>query len=511
MRYKSCRLALTLIVVTYVVITTLYLLLVQVENLISTGKLPNNCETLDKNEPKQEETIEKSTTVIIRDFEDFDNQISETVWKIEKVFPSIKVLIVADSIPYPPLNIFENKNVELMVPNPLKPVKQSYPSNYLQTRYVLILPDGAYSNSSNDLQGMKELLEEQISNQLVADGNIKAVAAPIGKMLLHEQSISVDIRRWTLAYGERIPANTGAYDAIIGPHALFLKSQDLLEMAEPFARPFLETFYIQASLRKWKIKVYSNGHYGQLRKRFTSEHNRWKHKEAEKQRRLLFYNQFGIKQVLQHNGSSELYGCSKQTSRCFGTVINDMPSYLYESKWTPPCCLEALRKTTKHVFNILDSCNVRYWLEGGSLLGAARSQDIISWDYDVDIGIYKEDVWLCEPLVACSQESFLDEDGYKWERASEGDFYRVQYSLTNHMHVDIFPFYPKDGIMTKDTWIKSHRQDMPFPEKYLKPRIHIMFAGTKAWAPNNVTEFLEMKFGSGVIENPRYPDANVAN
>jgi fukutin-related protein len=67
-------------------------------------------------------------------------------------------------------------------------------------------------------------------------------------------------------------------------------------------------------------------------------------------------------------------------------------------RWTPPCCLEALRKTARHVFAVLEEAGVRYWLEGGSLLGAMRHSDIIPWDYDVDIGMYEDDiarsVWL---------------------------------------------------------------------------------------------------------------------
>ena len=37
------------------------------------------------------------------------------------------------------------------------------------------------------------------------------------------------------------------------------------------------------------------------------------------------------------------------------------------------------------------------------------------------------------------------------------------------MFLDIFPFYEKNGIMTKDTWFKTHRQDTEFPVKYLQP------------------------------------------
>jgi phosphorylcholine metabolism protein LicD len=93
-----------------------------------------------------------------------------------------------------------------------------------------------------------------------------------------------------------------------------------------------------------------------------------------------------------------------------------------------------------------------------------------------------------------------------WEKATEGEFYRVQYSATNHLHVDIFPFYPKDGNMTKDDWMKTHRQDMPFPEKYLLPMEKLSFVGQQVNVPNNHREFLDLKFGKGVIENPRYPN-----
>ena len=59
----------------------------------------------------------------------------------------------------------------------------------------------------------------------------------------------------------------------------------------------------------------------------------------------------------------------QESSRCFGTVVDDTPEYINRDRWTPPCCLDALRKTARHVFRILDSQDVRYWLEGGSLLG----------------------------------------------------------------------------------------------------------------------------------------------
>lgn len=212
------------------------------------------------------------------------------------------------------------------------------------------------------------------------------------------------------------------------------------------------------------------------------------------------------------------FGCSKKSSRCFGTVHQDTPEYIWEGRWTPPCCMEALRKTGRYVFNLFDQYQVRYWLEGGSLLGAVRHGDIIPWDYDMDVGVFQEDLEKCPQLreVATMPKGEGREiDGFLWENAREGDFFRVQYSSSNHLHVDIFPFRKRkadiskgedpEGIMTKNTWMESHRQDTEFPAKYLQPLEKIPFVGMNVSVPNHYVEFLEFKFGPGVVENPKYP------
>jgi hypothetical protein len=125
----------------------------------------------------------------------------------------------------------------------------------------------------------------------------------------------------------------------------------------------------------------------------------------------------------------------------------------------------------------------------------------------VDLGIYQSDFPRCRQLqLAWDTGAFEDERGFVWERAREADFFRVQFSRSNHLHVDIFPFYVnEEGMMTKDFWFQTHRQDIEFPERFLHPTTTVPFVGIKVGAPNNIKDFLELKFGKGVIENPRYP------
>ncbi|XP_021239305.1 fukutin-related protein [Numida meleagris] len=219
--------------------------------------------------------------------------------------------------------------------------------------------------------------------------------------------------------------------------------------------------------------------------------------------------ELGVKLEVLEDGGQRWYGCGKETARCFGTVRARTPQYLALGRWTPPCCLRALRETARHVAAALEGAGVRYWLEGGSLLGAVRLRDVIPWDYDVDMGIYREDAAKCRWLREAERGGPVeDEQGFVWERAAEGGFYRVHYSRSNRLHVDLWPFYPRAGVMTKETWL-GHPQDVEFPERFLLPTVPLPFAGFTAMGPNNAREFLELKFGPGAVEEPEYPNPSV--
>ncbi|RZC42631.1 LicD domain containing protein [Asbolus verrucosus] len=427
--------------------------------------------------------ISKLVTIIIREFESFENDVSATVQSFLNVFPNIQVIIVYDSIPYPALDISSRnssvKNVKgvNLSPSLKVPFIERYPVLSIKTKYVLFVPDSTRINSRQILQSMVSELTKQ------PDG---IVVAPVSsKKELGCLRVNVNIREWTLKYS-LIKGNV--CDAVSGKHLALMETELLKQLPDPFLLPFPHSLYVQTSPLFVK-----------------SHHAQWKQKQVDNERLKHLYKLFQLKEVVRETGTTEWYGCTRDTPRCFGPILDLMPSYLFEGKWTPPCCLSNLRKTAKHVFNSLDEAGIRYWLEAGSLLGAMRSGDILPWDHDVDIGFNRDDLLRSQWLKKAKDKPVVDSKGFLWEKATGGNFYRVNYSKTNKIYVNLFPFYSKNGTMTKDAWFTSHK-NMEFPDNFLHPMSSIEFVGRQVPSPNNIRDFLELKFGRGAIESPEYPN-----
>eukprot|EP00041_Stephanoeca_diplocostata_P034941 m.1213882 g.1213882 ORF g.1213882 m.1213882 type:complete len:540 (-) comp24603_c0_seq5:5078-6697(-) len=343
---------------------------------------------------------------------------------------------------------------------------------------------------------------------------------------------TVDLRRWTLTVATAPSIATCNYVTDEAAAVAALRGAVLKRLGGWHRhRPLLCGVLLQAIALGIQVRALPSSGFGVLTTApdsavlaplYNTPHNHAKRVRLLDERLRTLYKTFAIKLVehvhdaqspsggkhLAVRDAAEWYGCTKTSARCFGTVVHDIPDFLAVNRWTPPCCLENLRVTGRYVMEKLDALGVRYWLEGGSLLGAARNADIIPWDYDIDLGIVLEDVQKIpelRQLKTMQQRAVMSDNGFVWEKASEGDFYRVQFSQYNHLHVDIWPFYENAaGIMTKDTWMKDHRQDTEFSASFLKPLTRVPFIGTNASAPNRVRAFLEYKFGAGVIENAPY-------
>ncbi|NXR70844.1 FKRP protein, partial [Rhadina sibilatrix] len=363
------------------------------------------------------------------------------------------------------------------------------------TRHVALVPDGARA-APGLLRRMRELLEG------AEGGGVKVVAAGVGTRRPRCLELDFDVKTWTARYGhsegrsDQHGVQCGALDG--APAVLLLRTDHLFSLPFPLSRPVVTSLSFQASLRGWRFLL--------LPSSFPSSPPLPLHAQDQQLHRALM-EELGVKlEILPGGLLRRWHGCTKSSARCFPTIQAQTPQYLLGGRWTPPCCLQALRLTARHVLARLEAAGVRHWLEGGSLLGAVRSGDLIPWDYDVDVGFYLEDLPKCSWLAAVRARGQPVEDpqGFLWEKAAEGEFFRVHFSRSNRLHVDLWPFYPREGgVMTKDTWL-PHGQDVEFPESFLVPLGSVGFVGLRAKAPNDPRAFLELKFGPGAVERPEY-------
>ncbi|NXH65008.1 FKRP protein, partial [Rhabdornis inornatus] len=449
-------------------------------------------------------------TVILRDFDGPAHDVAATARSFASSSPGVPVLVATEVSPYPPIPLPAGVTVLSLLPQPHRPPPR--PELAVRTRHVALVPDGARAVPGL-LRRMRDVLEA------ARPGGTKVVAAAVGRQRPRCWGLEVDIKAWTVRYGHTDQQSDQRSDhwrselcgALAGaPAVLLLRTHDLFSLPFPLTRPVVTSLSLQAAVRGWRLLLLPDSFPSAPRPPRSPQEQR-KAENSRDERHWALLERFGIKLEVLPDGRQRWHGCAKDTPRCFGTIRAQTPEYLLAGRWTPPCCLRALRATARHVLAQLEAAGVRHWLEGGSLLGAVRLGDIIPWDYDVDVGLYQQDVPKCRWLaaVAATGRPVEDPEGFLWEKAAEGEFFRVHFSRANRLHVDLWPFrVGRGGLMTKDTWL-GHRQDVEFPESFLLPLGTVAFAGVVAKAPNDPRAFLEFKFGPGVVESPEYPNPQV--
>ena len=453
----------------------------------------------------QEESSNENIIGLILEFENWENDLLLTVSNLCQTIPH--VVIYTETFIYPPIDFTKIRNCQIDLIEKRRSVHNSWDllkfvSKIKISKYIMVIPDSTRLIFNPKVKFVDYFVDEKsdgfwlpIHSETNSNFNITC------------KNFNFNVKKWTLQYDDSVHGTCDYEENFI----LLIKTELFLQLFEPFSyRPFMKSFIIQSNIVRLNIKLLQISLFQRGTKLFTTERSHSKKLQFNNYRIKKLFQDLGIKKVENRNHNlTEWFGCNRNTARCFGTIYNDQPDYLLQNRWLPPCCRNNLEQVGRYVFDILDRFEVRYWLEGGSLLGAARNGEIIEWDYDIDIGIYREDSKkfpiLDRLLYAEPGSSVVDGQGFQWEKAIDGDYLKIHFSQTNRIHVDIFPFEPVDGTMTKKTWFENHPQDMPFPEHYLRPLTKIKFIGVEVWAPNNITKFLEMKFGSGAIENPKYP------
>lgn len=162
-------------------------------------------------------------------------------------------------------------------------------------------------------------------------------------------------------------------------------------------------------------------------------------------------------------------------------------------------------KMLNDVTTVLDSMQIRYCLDGGTLLGIVRENRLLPWDDDLDL--------------------FTPADGIKRVKAAMWKLRRYGYwTATNHHRVDQPPFKTggarvikvktrkwllPDGPINLDIFIKYKSGDDYYwiagskknyviksvPAEYYEQLTQIEFNNKKHWIPEAYEDYLTLRYG----------------
>ena len=167
---------------------------------------------------------------------------------------------------------------------------------------------------------------------------------------------------------------------------------------------------------------------------------------------------------------------------------------------------QAAVKLMIDVKNIIENLSIDYWIEGGTLLGAAREQKLIPWDHDIDMGMINHSNDTIKKMIRnlkkkfyVSVKTFNNMEGV-WDLGE----YRVikvypkkYFFLKDELCLDIFIYYKgnvpnmKNEVYKYVVWGKNAFHKKEFFDNLEK----IEFYGESISVPSNYREFLKVKYG----------------
>lgn len=189
--------------------------------------------------------------------------------------------------------------------------------------------------------------------------------------------------------------------------------------------------------------------------------------------------------------SIEYYGCEKGTKSCIGSVYDRKPFYVYLGRNTPPCCLEKLKSVFGHVLEELENVGIRYWLDNFALKSAIETGQLATDAYEIDVSFNSYDLDRSSFLKKAQTRPVIDSLGFYWIKATEGQYFRVQYSKQNQVGVNLLPFITVNDRVRANGFFGW--KAVEFSAEFLHPMSTVIFLNKNVMSPNNVRDFLKIK------------------
>jgi hypothetical protein len=139
----------------------------------------------------------------------------------------------------------------------------------------------------------------------------------------------------------------------------------------------------------------------------------------------------------------------------------------------------------------LSTHHVRAFLISGSLLGCIRDSGFISWDKDIDVGVFTDDI---EPA---DLERAFDRTSTFHVRRLDFNTDRLRVNHSNGVAIDIFPHYREDGLIWHDG-TATRWWNRPFGLRAID------FLGDKVFVPDPPEQYLDDNYGDWRVPVPDF-------
>jgi lipopolysaccharide cholinephosphotransferase len=140
------------------------------------------------------------------------------------------------------------------------------------------------------------------------------------------------------------------------------------------------------------------------------------------------------------------------------------------------------------ICDILEELNINYYLVGGILLGAIRDQDLIKWDWGVDISVFsKELLDQIDPLT----ES-LKKAGFEILKINKKEDCKIYFKGKYCKKVTGYSILGWSYSKIKDVYWRS---EYSVPSKFLNNLSTLVFFGRKFKCPYNPEDYLTYAYG----------------
>lgn len=180
---------------------------------------------------------------------------------------------------------------------------------------------------------------------------------------------------------------------------------------------------------------------------------------------------------------------------------------------------DELYKSLKFIHDTFTKAKIRYFMVGGTLLGALRHNGILPWDDDGDLCIFKEDVPKLRKLVPYFKKHGYDlEEGLKDDEDDKKDAECVKRkdsctwfigcNRKNCLGVDLFVMY--EDTKNKINYYDPYWETAPnggercyFSKELMFPLVPYRFGNFYLYGPNNALEHLNRCYGPDWVNKGR--------